>query len=88
MGSISMTTALNAADANHASRQAAANIGFTELNAADIANYFVTAPPQGCAAAVPLSRGGVVGALASPFEGPMTLQNGATKLNFQCPDTQ
>ncbi len=87
VGSISMTTALNAADANHASRQAAANIGFTELNAADIANYFVTAPPQGCAAAVPLSpTEEFVGALASPFEGPMTLQNGATKLNLQSPE--
>jgi hypothetical protein len=86
-GTISMTTALNAASSAKASRQESASISFTPMTASTIANYFTGNSTQGCSAS--LGVGEIFDVLAAGFQfgNTMTLQSAATRLTLTGQDS-
>lgn len=81
-GMISMTTALDAASAQKASRQESASAIFNSLTAAEIAGYFTKPMAQGCSAGAGVSAVWVASILGSPFSGSVTLQHASTTLTL------
>jgi hypothetical protein len=82
-GLISISRALSAASADHASRSEQAVVIVSDFSAAQIAGYLTTNPAIGCG-----GPGGSAGSFISGLFGPgqlgstMTLQNGATTLQI------
>lgn len=82
-GLVSITRALTAASADHATRSGQAVVLFTDFSAAQIAGYLTASPAMGCG-----GSGGVPGSLfggsssGSPFGSTMTLQSGAATLQL------
>ncbi len=81
-GMISMTTALEAASAQQASRQESASATFNSLTAAEIASYFTEPPAQGCSVGSNAPAGLVVSIIGPPFSGSVTLQHASTTLTL------
>jgi hypothetical protein len=81
-GMISMTTALNAASSNRASRQESAVVLFTDLVAADLAGYFTRNVPSGCSSATAAASAFLRAGAAFPFGSTMSLRSAATTLTL------
>ncbi len=82
-GLISITRALSAASADHASRSEQAEVSITPLSAAQIASYLTANPALGCGVSGGLPGWAFSGIFdPSQFPSSMTLQHGATTLQL------